>query len=188
MNAPLMRIDVADGRLIGVAEVASPNFDARPHGVEIDLLVVHAISLPPGKYGGGYVEKLFSNCLNAEEHPYFAEIRDFKVSAHALIARDGKVTQFVPFTERAWHAGESSFQDKSRCNDYAIGVELEGCDDEPFTPQQYKVLAELTVLIMKAWPAITWERVVGHSDISPGRKTDPGPFFEWETLRRLVCA
>ena len=177
-----------DGWLHGSKYVSSPNSDARPAGVAIDLLVIHGISLPPGQYGGAYIEQLFTNRLDPTEHPYFADIAKQRVSAHVLIRRDGEVIQFVAFTERAWHAGESCFGDRPQCNDYSIGVELEGSDDEPYAPVQYDKLAEVTRLVMQAWPAITSQRIVGHSDIAPGRKTDPGERFDWQGFRRLIAA
>lgn len=188
MNGAPLQLDRASGRLLGVRSVGCVNYDERPIDTDIDLLVIHGISLPPGQYGGGYVEQLFTNSLDPTTHPYFATINDVQVSAHVFITRDGAISQFVPFTKRAWHAGVSSFQGRSGCNDYGIGVELEGCDDEPYAKPQYTVLADLTRLIMRCWPAITLDRVVGHCDISPGRKTDPGPAFDWEGLRRLVSA
>lgn len=164
----------------------SPNRDARPEGVSIDLLVVHGISLPPGEFGGPWIEKLFQNRLPALQHPYFAEVADRRVSAHALIRRDGEILQFVPFSERAWHAGESCFGDRDCCNDFSIGVELEGADDVRYESAQYERLAAVARTLMRHYPGITPERIVGHSDIAPGRKTDPGPAFDWSELRRCL--
>jgi AmpD protein len=179
-------VDAATGLLAGVRQVDSPNQDERPQGTEIDLLVVHAISLPPGEFGGPWVDQLFTNCLDPAHHPYFREIEGLKVSAHVLVRREGEVIQYVPFHRRAWHAGLSAFAGRERCNDFSIGIELEGADDSPFAPVQYRRLGEIIHALRRAYPAITPGRIVGHSDIAPGRKTDPGPFFDWEGLRRLV--
>lgn len=157
----------------------SPNCDHRPVDTPIDLLVIHNISLPPGEFGGQWIDDLFHNRLDPHAHPYFEPIADVKVSAHALIRRDGRVVQYVPFELRAWHAGRSSFMGRERCNDYSIGIELEGTDEQPFTQAQYQALAECTRWIRNRYPAITSDQVVGHSDIAPGRKTDPGPAFDW---------
>ena len=158
----------------------SPNQDARPANCAIDLLVIHNISLPPDQFGGPWVDDLFLNRLDPCAHPYFAEIRELRVSSHLLIRRDGELIQYVPLCQRAWHAGESCFQGRSRCNDFSIGIELEGTDHTPFTDQQYHRLIQSTREIMTHYPAITRERITGHSDIAPGRKTDPGPAFAWE--------
>ena len=173
-------------RLRGVRFVASSNFNARPATDDISLLVIHSISLPPDCFGGPHVEQLFTNCLNPAEHPYFAAIKDLKVSAHLFVARDGAVTQFVPFHRRAWHAGKSEFDGRAECNDYSIGIELEGCDNQRFESAQYKTLIGLTRALRRAYPLITPDRIVGHSDIAPGRKTDPGPQFDWERYRRAI--
>lgn len=154
----------------------------------MDLLVIHSISLPPGQFGGPHVDALFTNTLDPDGHPYFKEIEGLRVSAHALVRRDGDLTQYVSFLDRAWHAGQSSFQGRERCNDFSIGIELEGADDVPFEPAQYERLAELIRLLRREWPAITPDRIVGHSDIAPERKTDPGPAFDWQHLRVLVGA
>jgi len=161
----------------------SPNCSARPQPQDISLLVIHNISLPPGQYGGGHVDALFCNTLDAQAHPYFAEIAHLRVSAHLLIARDGSVTQYVPFGQKAWHAGKSCFSGRDNCNDYSIGIELEGSDDEAFTAAQYERLVRVTRWLQARYPLITAERIVGHSDIAPGRKTDPGPFFDWSHYR-----
>lgn len=176
---------IVDGWLGGVRRVASPNFSPRP-GSAIDLLVIHNISLPPGEFGGGYVDALFRNCLDPGHHRYFAEICHLQVSAHLLIDRAGKLTQYVNFDDRAWHAGQSSFCGRHDCNDFSIGIELEGCDEQPFSDCQYHSLATVTRLIRKAYPAITADRIVGHSDIAPGRKTDPGPFFDWPRYLQAI--
>lgn len=167
-------------------QIVSPNSDPRPEGVGPELLVIHNISLPPEEFGGGYIEQLFTNSLNPEEHPYFEEISDLRVSSHLLIDRAGEVIQFVSFDDRAWHAGESSWGGRPKCNDFSIGIELEGSDNQEFTEDQYHVLAETTRLIVNRYPNILSENIVGHSDIAPGRKTDPGPFFNWNYFRALV--
>lgn len=173
-----MQLDRATGWCQGIQHCPSANFNERPDA-EISLLVIHNISLPPGQFKTGKVQALFQNRLDPAEHPYFASIADLRVSAHFLIERDGEVTQFVSCLERAWHAGVSSFQGRDTCNDFSIGIELEGTDDQPFTETQYAVLIDLTRQVQAAFPAITAQRICGHSDIAPGRKTDPGPFFEW---------
>lgn len=145
--------------------------------------MVHNISLPPGQFGGGYIEDFFSNCLDPEQHPYFSEIAQMQVSSHALIRRDGSVVQFVSLLDRAWHAGRSCFQGVEECNDFSIGIELEGTDDIPYTAEQYRSLAKLSTVVMSVWPDITSDRITGHSDIAPGRKTDPGPAFDWPAFR-----
>ena len=175
-------IDRATGLLMDVLYVPSPNVDDRPANTEIDLIVVHGISMPPGEFGGPYIEQLFTNQLDPSAHPFFASIDGLKVSTHILIRRDGEVIQYVPFHRRAWHAGESSFQDRKRCNDFSIGIELEGTDTEPYTDDQYTQLADLIECLLRNYPAITPERITGHSDIAPQRKSDPGPAFEWAKL------
>jgi N-acetyl-anhydromuramoyl-L-alanine amidase len=163
-----------------IRRVKSPNFDDRPDNVDIRLVVIHGISLPPGKFGGNYIDQLFTNCLDPEKHPYFCEIQDLRVSAHLMINRVGLVTQYVPFTKRAWHAGESKFEGCSGCNDFSIGIELEGTDEDPYELVQYEKLSDIVNLIIKSWPDVTPARITGHCDISPERKTDPGPNFDWE--------
>jgi AmpD protein len=175
-------IDQATGLLMDTLYVPSPNYDERPADAEINLIVIHGISMPPGEFGGPYIEQLFTNQLDPSAHPFFASIEGLQVSAHILIRRDGEVIQFVPFHRRAWHAGESNFQDRKRCNDFSIGIELEGADTEPYTDAQYSQLADLIECLMRNYPAITPERITGHSDIAPQRKTDPGPAFEWAKL------
>ena len=166
--------------------VASPNTDLRPDEADISLLVIHNISLPPGQFGGCHVAELFTNTLDPTSHPYFTEIADLKVSAHLLIDRQGAVTQFVPFHRRAWHAGVSHFDGRSACNDYSIGIELEGTDSEPYTDQQYACLGQVTQCLMAEYPALTAKRIRGHSDIAPSRKTDPGPAFDWQRFTGLL--
>jgi AmpD protein len=166
--------------LEGARFVASPNFDARPDEADISLLVIHAIALPPDQFGGSHVHQFFTNRLNPRAHPYFETIKALKVSAHLFIARDGAVTQFVPFHQRAWHAGVSTFGGRQRCNDFSIGIELEGGDRQPFERAQYRTLTAITKALMQAYPQILPAHIVGHSDIAPGRKTDPGPHFDWD--------
>lgn len=166
--------------------IPSPNCDERPADTEIDLLVIHGISLPPGEFGGDAINALFTNQLDPKAHPAFHSIADLKVSAHILIRRDGEVIQYVPFKKRAWHAGESSFQGRTRCNDFSIGIELEGADTVPYEPIQYQRLAALTQVLMQFYPGITQQRIVGHSDIAPGRKTDPGAAFDWQHFFGLL--
>ena len=179
-------LDEEGAWLAGVRRSPSPNCDPRPAGADIELLVVHGISLPPGRFGTSCIDDLFHNRLDARADPGFVAIAPLRVSAHALVARDGGVVQYVPFTMRAWHAGVSCYEGRERCNDFSIGIELEGCDDVPYTDPQYRSLGRLCGLLMRRWPAITLERIVGHCDIAPGRKTDPGPAFDWSRLRREV--
>jgi AmpD protein len=154
----------------------------------VDLVVVHGISLPPGSFRVAAVDALFTNALDPAEHPYFHSIASLRVSAHLLIARQGSITQYVPFRLRAWHAGASSFEGRTRCNDYSIGIELLGCDDVPYTKAQYVALAKVLKVLMTSFPGITETRIVGHCDVAPGRKTDPGPAFDWHRLRTLLQA
>jgi len=177
-----MKVNVQSGWLEGVDRVPSPNHDARPQGAPLDLVVVHAISLPPGEFGGPWIDHLFTNTLDPQAHPYFQEIAGFEVSAHLLIRRDGQVIQYVPFDRRAWHAGASCWQGRERCNDFSIGIELEGCDELPFEPVQYERLTEVILALRQAYPGIAPDAVAGHSDIAPCRKTDPGPCFDWPRL------
>ena len=173
-----MRID-RDGLLQGARYIPSPNCDERPGDCPVSLLVIHNISLPPNEYGGDGVIELFTNRLDPDAHPYYQTIRDAKVSAHFFIRREGEIIQFVPCTRRAWHAGVSNWNGRERCNDFSIGIELEGSDDEAFTEAQYDALAALTRALRDAYPIAG---IAGHSDIAPGRKTDPGPYFEWERV------
>lgn len=174
----------AEGWLTGARRILSPNCDERPAGQALRLIVVHAISLPPGEFGGDGIERLFTNTLEAEAHPYFREIQSLRVSAHFLVRRDGGVVQFVPCRLRAWHAGASNWQGAGCCNDFSIGIELEGSDESPFDPQQYHALARLVRILRQHYPI---EDIVGHADIAPGRKTDPGPHFDWAHLDRLLA-
>lgn len=177
-----MKIDAA-GWLSGVRRVASPNCDARPAGAVIELLVIHNISLPPGEFGGGAVEELFTNTIDPAAHPYYAQLEGLKVSAHFYIRRDGNVVQFVPCGKRAWHAGVSNWQGRERCNDFSVGIELEGADDVSFDDRQYAALARLTRRLKRSYPI---RGIAGHSEIAPGRKTDPGPFFDWPRYLQAV--
>ena len=174
-------VDVRTGLLENVPFIPSPHKSSRP--CDVDLLVIHNISLPPGDFGNDCIQKLFSGTLNCSTHPYFARLEGLMVSAHVLIERTGRVIQFVPFHEVAWHAGVSIFENREACNDFSIGIELEGTDEQPFEPIQYDRLVEISRHLMKVYPKITQNRIVGHSDVAPGRKTDPGPCFDWEYYR-----
>jgi len=177
-----MRID-AQGLLVGGEYIPSPNCDDRPAGA-IELLVIHNISLPPGEFGGDGVQQLFTNALDVAAHPYYQTIAGLKVSAHFLVRRDGQIIQFVSCLKRAWHAGESCWQNRSRCNDFSVGIELEGADTVPFTGEQYDALHRLTMALREAYPI---RGIAGHSDIAPQRKTDPGPCFEWVRYLSGLC-
>lgn len=178
--------EICDGWLNGARICPSPNINERPETADISLLVVHNISLPPGEFGGGYVQAFFQNKLDANEHPYFSTIAGLAVSAHLFIERDGAITQFAPFTARAWHAGASSFDGVPNCNDYSIGIELEGTDELPYSDAQYRALEKVTRQLMLTYPKLTPERITGHEHIAPGRKTDPGPAFDWQRFRRAL--
>jgi len=173
-------------RITGVSHLDSPNFDERPVPDELTLLVVHCISLPPEQFGGDYIDQLFLNRLNPGDHPYFQEIHQLKVSAHVLIRRDGGLVQYVPFDKRAWHAGVSSFQGRDRCNDFSIGIELEGSVNQAYTDSQYQQLALVTKALLRTYPHLSLDRITGHSDIAPERKDDPGAFFDWGRYRGLL--
>lgn len=177
-----MKLD-AQGWISGARRIASPNFDQRPPGTPVDLLVIHNISLPPGEFGGDAIIRLFTNTLDTALHPYYAQLRGLKVSAHFLVRRDGEIIQFVACGKRAWHAGVSSWHGRERCNDFSIGIELEGDDYQPFADAQYAALTRLTRLLRRAFPV---GGIAGHSDIAPGRKTDPGPHFDWQRYSRLI--
>jgi len=177
------RLDPVSGWFEDAEKRASPNFDARPAGIEVDLIVLHAISLPPGVFGGGYIHEFFLNRLRNSAHPYFAEIAALRVSAHLLIDRAGDLTQFVSTHARAWHCGDSRHAGRVACNDFSIGVELEGCDEQEFTGQQYGRLNAVLSELVRVYPGLTADTIVGHSDIAPARKTDPGPFFDWDRMR-----
>jgi N-acetyl-anhydromuramoyl-L-alanine amidase len=164
------------------SQYPSPNHNERPIADDISLIVVHCISLPPNKFGNDYINQLFCNQLNPDDHPYFKNIYQMQVSAHLLIKRDGECVQYVPFNKRAWHAGKSSYQGRENCNDFSIGIELEGAEDITYSPEQYTQLAEVINTLLAAYPSLSRQRITGHSDIAPGRKTDPGPAFDWDKL------
>ncbi|MAD46126.1 MAG: 1,6-anhydro-N-acetylmuramyl-L-alanine amidase AmpD [Oceanospirillaceae bacterium] len=175
---------IKNGRLVEASWCPSPNFGPRPAGEagDVSLLVVHNISLPPGQFGGGYIQDFFRNQLDTQVHPYFTEIAQLQVSSHLLIERSGQVIQFVNFNDRAWHAGQSSYQGRDNCNDYSVGIELEGTDHVPYTDAQYQALTRVCAELLACYPALSPYRITGHEHIAPGRKTDPGPAFNWQTL------
>ncbi|MBV2234085.1 MAG: 1,6-anhydro-N-acetylmuramyl-L-alanine amidase AmpD [Sterolibacterium sp.] len=178
MNRRLTGLDAA-GVLSSARWLPSPNFDERPPGMLVDLIVIHAISLPPGEFGGENIERLFTNSLDPVAHPYFAGIHALRVSAHFLIRRDGELIQFVSCNQRAWHAGASCWHGRERCNDFSLGIELEGCDDQPFEEAQYQCLVALLAQLRQHYPVAA---IAGHADIAPQRKTDPGPCFDWSRI------
>ena len=182
-----MRVDPETGCLHGARRVDSPNRDGRPEGCGVELVVIHGISLPPGEFGTDDIERLFTNTLDWDAHPYYQRLKGLRVSAHLLIRRDGEMVQFVPLHERAWHAGESCFEGRDRCNDFSIGIELEGADDQPYEALQVERLSEVVRALFAAYPGLGPERVVRHSDIAPGRKTDPGPHFDWDGFRESLA-
>lgn len=182
-----MNIDKSTGLLRQAEFRASPNFDQRPDEADISGIVIHNISLPPGEFGGGWIDDLFLNCLNPDAHPYFRDIADLRVSSHLLIRRDGRLLQYVPFHQRAWHAGVSNWLGRERCNDFTVGIELEGADDCAFEPVQYQQLEKVIQALIATYPELNTERITGHQHIAPGRKTDPGPFFDWDYLQRLLA-
>ncbi len=186
LDSNWLAFDPATGWCAGAQCVPSLNANARPPGTEIDLLVIHAISLPAGCYGGPHIEALFTNQLDLSAHPGFPGLAELEVSAHFLVRRDGTCLQFVSTLERAWHAGVSRFATRTGCNDFSIGIELEGCDGDAFAEAQYETLVALTATLRAAYPAIAVGNIVGHADIAPGRKTDPGPFFDWPRYRRAL--
>lgn len=179
-------MDPASGLVEGARFVSSPNFDARPPDCPIEVLIIHSISLPPGKFGGADIERLFCNTLDFSCHPFYEGLKGLRVSAHLLVRRDGELVQFVPFSARAWHAGVSCCEGRARVNDFSIGIELEGADSVAFSDIQYQVLAAVTRSIIQAYPRVTPQRIYGHSDIAPGRKTDPGPSFDWSRYRQSL--
>jgi AmpD protein len=181
-----MRVDLSTGLLDVARQAPSPNHDDRPAGSVIDLIVIHGISLPPGEFGGSWIDALFANTLDPNAHPYFRTLAGLRVSAHLLIRRDGEIVQYVPFQHRAWHAGASEYAGRLRCNDFSIGIELEGADDIAYDDRQYPALATVILALWQTYPAMTPERLIGHADIAPGRKTDPGPAFDWVRLRQLL--
>lgn len=178
----------ASGLLRGAAWRPSPHCDDRPQGHVIDLLVLHGISLPAGEFGGPWIDQLFMGTLDPKARPEFAELAGLRVSAHLLIRRDGSIIQYVPLQRRAWHAGQSSFEGRTACNDFSIGIELEGADTVPYDIAQYQALARVVPAVRAAYPQITPSRIVAHSAIAPGRKTDPGPAFDWPRLQSLLAA
>jgi N-acetyl-anhydromuramoyl-L-alanine amidase len=180
-------LHAATGLLVGVRQVVSQHQDERPAGAVVDLIVLHGISLPPGEFGGPWIDRLFTGSLPPDAHPYFAQISGARVSAHVLIRRDGTPVQYVPFGARAWHAGVSQYEGRSACNDYSIGIELEGTDETPYEAAQYLTTAEVIKALLRTYPAFSASRIVGHSDIAPGRKTDPGASFDWARMRKLLA-
>ena len=182
------QVDISTGLISGAVFKASPHQDARPAATAIDLLVIHGVSLPPGQFGGPWIEQLFLGTLPVDAHPYFKEIAALKVAPHLLIRRDAELIQFVPFSRRAWHAGVSNYQGRAACNDFSIGIEIEGDDTTPYAAPQYSRLASVSAALIEAYPGITSARIVGHSDIAPGRKTDPGPAFDWARYRDILAS
>lgn len=180
------KVNAQSGLLEPAVYQLSPHHDERPEGIMIDTIVIHGISLPPGEFGSSAIEAFFCGNLDFSLHNYFAEISHLRVSSHLLIKRTGEIVQFVPFVKRAWHAGESFFEGRARCNDFSIGIELEGTDDIPYEAMQYTQLGGVVAALRQAYPAITLERIVGHADIAPGRKTDPGPAFDWNYLKGIL--
>jgi AmpD protein len=180
-----LHVDLGTGLLIGAATISSPNQDSRPPGATLDLLVIHGISLPPGEFGADWVEALFTNQLPPDHHPFFRSIDGLRVSSHLYIRRDGRIIQFVPFHARAWHAGLSTWAFRPACNDYSVGIELEGCDEKPYESIQYEVLEVVISALQAAYSSLRGAPIVGHNDIAPGRKTDPGPHFDWSRLQVL---
>lgn len=175
-------LNIDDGWLTGARRVPSPNCDDRPDAADISLLVIHGISLPPAEFGGPWIDHLFTNRLDPNAHDYFAGIVHLRVSAHLLIRRDGELVQYVPFHRRAFHAGVSSFAGRERCNDFSIGIELEGTDELPYTDPQYDQLNKVIAALLATYPNLSGARIAGHCDIAPGRKTDPGPSFDWSRV------
>lgn len=186
MNPFPVIVDSSTGLVGSARQVASPNFDARPDGAVPELIVVHGISLPPNEFGREWIEALFLNRLPWDAHPYFKSIEGLIASTHLLIRRDGELVQFVSLNQRAWHAGKSNYQGRERCNDFSIGIELEGADDIAYEPIQYRVLAEAISALCESYSSLSTERIVGHSDIAPGRKTDPGDAFDWMRLTAML--
>lgn len=181
-----MSLQIEEGWLTEVEHCPSPNFNYRPQNVTPRLLVIHNISLPPAQFGGGYIKDFFLNRLNSATHPYFETIKAMQVSAHLLIERDGQMVQFVSFDQRAWHAGASEYYGATECNDFSIGIEMEGTDDIPYTDRQYHQLAKVTDALLRYYPQMLPEHITGHSDIAPERKTDPGIAFNWDYFKRLL--
>lgn len=186
MTTRAMKLNPQTSLIENVLFRDSPNCDLRPENTEINLLVIHNISLPPNEFGSPDVDALFMNTLNCDAHPFYDSLKNLRVSSHLFIRRDGEFIQYVPFNKRAWHAGVSQFQGLENCNDFSIGIELEGADNIPYTMAQYKRLADVTKLLIGHFPAITPDRIVGHSDIAPERKTDPGEAFDWRYYKELI--
>ncbi len=186
---PPLKVDPATALLIGVRQVLSPHFDARPANAVAELIVVHGISLPPAEFGGPWIDRLFTGNLPPDAHPYFKEAAapGRRVSAHVLVRRDGQIVQYVPFSSRAWHAGQSEYRGRPSCNDFSIGIELEGTDVIPYTEAQYAQLSRVVRALLATYPLLSSTHIAGHSDIAPGRKTDPGPAFDWPRFRRLLA-
>jgi AmpD protein len=184
---PGERFGLTQGLWQEARQCPSPNQDRRPSKAVVDLLVIHNISLPPGEFGGPWIDDFFTNRLDPSAHPYFEDIKDLKVSSHLLIRRSGEIVQYVPFHRRAWHAGHSEFHGRCNCNDFSIGVEMEGVDDLAFADTQYQALVRVTRLLMRNYPGITPHRIAGHSEIAPSRKTDPGSAFDWGHYRQLLA-
>ena len=182
-----MKVDPEIHCLDSAQQHPSSNQDDRPSNNTLDLIVIHNISLPPGEFGGSWIDALFTNTLTADAHPYFCAIHDLRVSAHLLIRRDAEMIQYVPFHRRAWHAGQSCYRGRTRCNDFSIGIELEGCDDIAYTDKQYQALAKVITALWQAYPTLSREHITGHADIAPGRKTDPGAAFDWLLLHQLLA-
>ncbi|MGJ8686627.1 MAG: 1,6-anhydro-N-acetylmuramyl-L-alanine amidase AmpD [Spongiibacteraceae bacterium] len=175
-----------DGWLRAAVPWRSTNFDSRSAGVDVELLVIHNISLPAGNFGGPFIHELFANCLNCEQHHSFSDLLGLRVSSHLLIDRCGGISQFVSFNDRAWHAGVSQFHGRDKCNDFSIGIELEGCDDKAYTAAQYRELVEVSKTLQAHYPRIIMDNIVGHCDIAPGRKTDPGAAFDWSYYKNAL--
>lgn len=180
------RLDLQTGLLSNARICLSPNYDERPDEKDIKLIVIHNISLPPNHFGGDGIDQLFTNSLDKNEHPFYEEIHKLRVSSHLMIRRDGEVVQYVPFHKRAWHAGVSQFLGRDVCNDFSIGIEMEGTDFEPFADVQYQILADTIALLLKAYPGLNPEAITGHEHIAAGRKTDPGPYFDWKRLGKIL--
>lgn len=183
----MLHVNPETGIVDGALQVPSPNCDERPHDSRPELIVVHNISLPPGEFGGPWIDHLFTNRLDPDAHPYFREIAALKVSSHLLIRRTGAVVQYVPLSKRAWHAGESCYGDRDCCNDYSIGIELEGTDESAYADVQYDTLSALVKALRDAYSSLVEAPIVGHSDVAPDRKTDPGPAFDWDRLGRQLA-
>lgn len=183
-----MSLTIQEHRVSEAQYIPSPHADERPDPTDISLLVVHNISLPPGEFGGPYITDLFTGQLDTRAHPWFARLAGLRVSAHLCIQRTGNLVQYVPFSQRAWHAGQSEFAGRTRCNDFAIGIELEGTDTTPYTEEQYRQLARVTAALLDTYPKLTQDRITGHEHIAPGRKTDPGPAFDWVGFRQRLQA